>query len=99
MIEKTRILKAKLLLQLGVTIDGQAGHKCDLCNRKLNEKESEILDNLAELEESVPRETMLCLTYIAGYIERNNDDEDDENDDTFIYYEKYSDYFDALGAR
>ena len=82
-----------MLLQLGAEIDGKAGHSCDVCNRELNEKESEIMDNLDKLEESVPRETMLSLIYIAGYIERNNEHEDD---DTKIYYQKYPDYFDAI---
>ena len=47
------------------------------------------------LEGSVPRETMLCLIYIAGFIKRNNDQEE-EYDGTKLYYEKFPDYFDAL---
>ena len=93
-LEKTRILQTKLLLQLGVEIDGNAGHSCDVCERPLNERETEIMDNLVELEESIPRETMLSLIYIAGYIERNKDDE--EMEDTTDYYQRYPEYFDAL---
>ena len=48
-----------------------------------------------ELENSIPRETMLSLVYMAGYIERNNEEGDDEDDTTF-YYQKYPEYFDAL---
>ena len=94
-LEKTRIINTKLLLQLGAGIDGKAGHSCEICTRKLNEKESEIMDNLMELENSIPRETMLSLVYMAGYIERNNEEGDDEDDTTF-YYQKYPEYFDAL---
>ena len=34
-LEKTRILQTKLLLQLGAEIDGNAGHSCDVCERPL----------------------------------------------------------------
>ena len=52
------------------------------------------MDNLVELEESIPRETMLSLICIAGYMERNKDDE--EMEDTTDYYQRYPEYFDAL---
>ena len=79
-------------------IDGEAGHSCHACNRPLNENEAEVIDNLIELEEtmSCSRENMLSLVYIAGYIERYCDEEEDDEDDTTMYYQKYSDYFDAL---
>ena len=51
------------------------------------------MDNLIELEESIPRETMLSLVYIAGYIEKLNKE---SSMDTMFYYEKYGDYFNAL---
>ena len=60
-LEKTRILQTKLCLQLGVEIDGKDGHSCSTCNRELDEAEIELLDNLVELESSVPRETMISL--------------------------------------
>ena len=47
------------------------------------------MDNLVELEESIPRETMLSLIYLAGYVERNSDNED--IDDTKDYYQRYPD--------
>ena len=49
---------------------------CGAWERPLNERESEIMDNLVELEDSIPRETMLILIYLAGYVERNGDNED-----------------------
>ena len=91
-LEKTRILQAKLCLQLGIDIDGEDGHSCSTCNRELDEMEAELLDHLVELEESVPREVMLSLVYIAGYVEHRGTREYD----TMFYYNKYSDYFDAL---
>ena len=41
----------------------------------------------------------LSLVYIAGYTERYHeepDDRDESEEDTFIYYLKYSEYFNAL---
>ena len=92
-LEKTRILQTKLCLQLGVEIDGEDGHSCETCRRKLDEMEAEVMDNLIELEKSIPRETMLSIVYISGYIERYSDSEED---DTMLYYNKFSEYFDAL---
>ena len=94
-LEKTRIFQTKLCLQLGILIDGVAGHKCDVCSRDLDEMEAQVIDNLIELEASIQRETMLSLVYIAGYIEKLGDADIDE-EDTCFYYEKYSKYFDAL---
>ena len=92
-LEKTRILQAKLCMQLGIPIDGDPGHSCATCDRSLDELEAETMDNLIELEESIPRETMLSLVYIAGYIEKLNKE---SSMDTMFYYEKYGDYFNAL---
>ena len=55
--------------------------------------EAEVMDNLIELEKSIPRETMLSIVYISGYIERYSDSEED---DTMLYYDKFSEYFAAL---
>ena len=92
-LEKTRILQTKLCMQLGVLIDGDPGHSCATCDRSLDELEAETMDNLIELEDSIPRETMLSLVYIAGYIEKLNKV---RSMDTMFYYEKYCDYFTAL---
>ena len=92
-LEKTRIQHAKLCLQLGVHIEGKDGHDCGICNRNLTEKESEVFDNLTDLEDHVARDTMLSLIYIAGKIEVKAKT---ETEDTFLYYEKYSAYLDAL---
>ena len=101
-LEKTRILQTKLCLQLGVEIDGDPGHSCEACTRQLNENEAEVIDNLIALEDTMSRENLLSLVYIAGYVQRYVDDDvddvDDEEteDDTYIYYHRYSEYFDAL---
>ena len=68
-------------------------HVRTTCTRSLEEMEAEVLDNLIESEESVSRETMLSIVYIAGYIELHSEN---RADDTMFYYQKYSDYFDAL---
>ena len=39
---------------------------------------------------------MLSLVYITGYAERYKEDDEETEDDTLIYYQKYSEYFDAL---
>ena len=48
---------------------------------------------LTDLEDHVARDTMLSLIYIAGKIEVKAKT---ETEDTFLYYEKYSAYLDAL---
>ena len=59
----------------------------------MDEKEADVLAHVIELEESVPRETMLSIVYIAGYIDRFRES---EADDTMSYYKKYPDYIAAL---
>ena len=56
------------------------------CN--LDEKESEIMDNLSALEENIQKDTLLSILYIAGYIQIKNGY---EYDDTY-----YQHYFDSL---
>ena len=67
--EKVRIQHAKLTLQLGIEVSGENGHSCGNCSRNLDEKESEIMDNLSALEENIQEDTLLSIIYIAGYIQ------------------------------
>ena len=60
------------------------GHVCEMCKRALNEQECEILDNLSDLEGSVPKETLYSIVYIAGYVIKGSS----SIDDTLSYYEK-----------
>lgn len=92
--EKVRIQHAKLALQLNMYIDGNDGHSCSNCLRKLTEGESEIVDNLAELEKSIHNDTLLSLVYIAGYVQKG--DKDNDIYDTNNYYDKFGSYIDAL---
>ena len=57
-------------------------HICELCERYLYEKKSEILDNLESPEDSIPKSVMSFLCYIAGYVFR--DAKEDAEDDTYI---------------
>ena len=92
-IEKVRIQHAKLTLQLGIEVSGKNGHSCGNCSRNLDEKESEIMDNLSALEENIQEDTLLSIIYIAGYIQKKNGY---EYDDTVFYYQKFGSYFDSL---
>ena len=93
-VENVRIQHAKLALQLDMDIEGNHGHSCSTCLRKLTEGESEIVDSLIELEKSIHKDTLLSLVYISGYVQKG--DKGVHFDDTNIYYNKYGDYIDAL---
>ena len=71
-IQKVRIHHAKLTLRLGIEVSGEDGHSCGNCSRNLDEKESEIMDNLSALEENIQKDTLLSIVYIAGYIQKKN---------------------------
>ena len=64
------IQHAKLVLQLGLEIEGDDGHLCHTCKRELDEEESEVFDNLVELEQHINKETFLALVYMTGYVQR-----------------------------
>ena len=85
LIEKVRIDHAKLALRLNVEVEGVDGHTCQYCYRELNVEECEIIDNLADLESNLSKETLFSLVYIAGYVQKGSDD----TDETTYYYEKY----------
>ena len=44
------------------------------------------MDNLPELESSLPVDTIMTLVYIAGYVVRNDDPH------TYFYFEKYGSF-------
>ena len=95
-VEKVRIEHAKLLLQFGVEIpDIAAGHKCYVCDRELNEKESEVYDSLEALEGSLESSVVQSLCYIAGYVVRHQK-YDDDDDDTYVYYRQHGTYLKNL---
>ena len=71
-IEKIRIQRAKLCLQLGIDIEGSAAHECENCKRKLTEQETEVFDALPELEDKLHKDTMLSIIHIAGIVERKS---------------------------
>ena len=87
-IEKVRIDHAELALRFDLPIEGTDGHACETCTRELNEQESEIVDNLSDLETTITKETLCSLVYIAGYVMKGTDCVDD----TTCYYERYGDY-------
>ena len=87
------IQHAKLVLQLGLEIEGNDGHLCQTCKRELNEEESEVFDNLVELEQHINKETFLALVYIAGHVQRCDNH---EYEDTCAYHELYGEYLDTL---
>ena len=92
-VEKIRIQRAKLCLELGVRIEGSDGHQCEYCVRKLDEFETEVFDSLPDLEDKLNADTMLSLIYIAGCVEKKHQR---ETTDTTEYYERHSAYLDAL---
>ena len=66
------------------------GNQCTFCNYKLCENDSEIFDNLENLEPSLSNEIKMALVYIAGYIKRN--DNQPSECETHFYNEKYGKY-------
>ena len=94
-LEKVKIQRAKLCLQLHVDIESlnaESGHSCNLCGYLLDEQGAEMFDKLPELEESLPTDIKMSLVYIAGYICRN----DNESDDTKLYFEKFGSFTESI---
>ena len=94
--EKLDIRKTRLLLKLHVDVSDYAvdiGHQCQFCGYLMDEKASEIFDNLEKLEGTVSTATKMSLVHIAGYVTRNDEalDEDHLLDVTTFYYQKYGD--------
>ena len=100
-LEKLNIMKTSLLLSLNVNIDGfnlESGHYCPHCSYTLDEKGTEIFDNLVKLEESLTLETKMSLLYIAGYVTRNNMEQSEEEllGVTTFYHQKFGSYTDKI---
>lgn len=100
-VEKTRIERARLLLSLKEDLGGEAaGHSCGDCEFRLesSERACETVDNLEELELSLPQETKEVLVYIAGYVTRNDAEEDEKAllGHTSFYFEKFGAYTNSL---
>ena len=92
-VEKLNIEKAKLLLELKVdvsdyTIDIEL--LCQKCGYFRSEESCDIINQLPELEASLPLSTKMALFYIAGYVTRNDDVSENELlTDTTFYFQLY----------
>ena len=76
-IEKVKIQRAKLSLQIGIDINSlsaESGHNCGKCGYLLDENACDVFDNLPELENNLPRDVKAGIVYIAGYVVRNDED-------------------------
>ena len=67
-------------------------NKCELCKRLLTDEECEIFDNPEALEESVGRDVVAAILYIAGYLQKQAGEIRDN--DTIYYYNKFGKYLD-----
>ena len=95
-LEKFKIRKTKLLLEVGVDLENvnkEPGHSCQLCPYLLDENASEVFLNLAQLEERVPNDVKMALIDIAGYVIRNSES---EYNDTTNYMLQYGDYLNEV---
>ena len=93
--EKVGIARAKLLLHMGDDIlDGvESSHSCEKCGILLSDDMCDVLDNLPELEKSLPFDTIMTLVYIAGYIVRKDDERLERS---YFYYEQYGNFLKDL---
>ena len=97
-VEKTNINRSKLLLSLKADIESEEpGHSCSDCAFELKDHEQgcEAVDNLQELEGSLPEETKATLLYIAGYVTFKHPEREDIGQTSF-YFEKYGGYLESL---
>ena len=98
-LEKTSIQHAKLLLQVGVELEIDHGHFCSSCSRTLDERESEIFEDLSDplkivgLEDSLKDEVKEHLVYITGSIQFRVDL---DASGSYMYYEKYGTYLNNM---
>ena len=67
---------------------------CSNCSYLLDDKASDVFDNLVDLEDKILLETKMSLFHIAGYVTRHDDalGETELLDSTMFYYEKYGSY-------
>ena len=90
-IEKVHIQHAKLVLELNIDVEG---NDCLLCLEDLDDREIDIIYNLADLEDSINIEILYSIVYIAGYVQKC--DIEEIRDDTTTYYEKNGTYLNTL---
>lgn len=97
-VEKTNINRSKLLLSLKADIDSEEpGHSCSDCAFELqnHEQACEAVDNIQQLEGSLPEETKATLLYIAGYVTFKHPESEDIGQTTF-YFQKFGGYLESL---
>ena len=99
--EKLEIRKTRLLLKYHVDVSAYAvdiGHHCQYCGYLMDEKASEVFDNLEKLEDTISKATKMSLVHIAGYVTRKDPALDEEQllNETTFYYQKYGDFTDSL---
>ena len=82
------------MLQLNIYVEGNDGHDCLLCLEDLNNREIDIIYNLADLKDTINIDILYAIVYIAGYVQKCSTEENDE--DTTTYYEKYGTYLSTL---
>ncbi|XP_065650888.1 uncharacterized protein LOC136079096 [Hydra vulgaris] len=94
--EKLNIEKAKLLLELKVDVSDYTTdieHLCQKCDYVRSEESCDIINQLPELEPSLPLRTKMTLFYIAGYVTRKDDVSENELlTDTGFYFQLYGGY-------
>ena len=96
--EKLRIMKTKLLLQLDpdcvADLKFDAGHHCSKCGYLMDENATYVFDSLECLEDKINIETKMSLVHIAGYVTRKDSaaTESDLLDTTTFYFQKYGSY-------
>lgn len=96
-VEKLNIDRAKLLLKYEDDVQllkQECSHKCEHCDKPLSEKESEIIDNLELLENSLSNDDLASLVFIGGYIQKKAGPI--YENDTMIYYDNYGSYLNSV---
>ena len=90
-LEKVVIRNTKLLLQIGNEIDSLSCNSYSKCGFLLNESICEIIKNLPDLQKSLTKTVLMSLIYIAGYVEKK-----DDNCDSYVYATEYGNYLHEL---
>ena len=63
-LEKVKIQKAKLCLQLDIDVqnlNAESGHSCSFCGYIMDENTAEVFENLPNLERSLPDDVKMSL--------------------------------------
>ena len=69
-IKKVCIQHAKLVLQLNIDIEGNDGHDYLLCLEDLDDREIDIIYNLADLEDSINKKFCILLSILLVKFKR-----------------------------